>query len=308
MTVANAAANAVALFVLTISARENAYRRERVRLAWRAQVRPDVGGAFFVGNYSCGFQDLFLRCRRGYAGQDAEQQAELLHELRAHDDLVLLPLVDVYRNHARKLKLALGWILAHTPARWILKADDDTFHRVGIAPLWLAERVGADVPTVVGLIRVGVPLPSADADPSKVTELNLAAYGTRKVMPPWPNGATGYALTRDVAAYVVQHNGSELACEDASMGLWLSERTATPAVRILHAPAQFQWGDGRTCVTNPRALVMGHGAMGRKNAQRCADAAVATATTAPVATAWTGKKRAWPPCAGNARSTGCRVS
>lgn len=307
MPVANAAANAVALFVLTISARENAYRRERVRLAWRAQVRPDVGTAFFVGNYSCGFQDLFARCRRGHTGQDAEQQAELLQELRAHDDLVFLPVVDVYRADPRKLKLALGWILAHTPARWILKADDDTFHRVALAPLWLAERVGDDVPTVVGLIRVGMPLPSADADPSKTTELNLAAYGTRKVMPPWPNGATGFALTRSVAAYVVRHNGSELACDDHSMGLWLNEWTATPAVRILHAPAQFVWGDGRTCVTNPRALVMGHGSMGRKNAQRCADA-VTTATTAPVAMAWTGKKRAWPPCAAATRSTGCRVS
>ena len=163
------------------------------------------------------------------------------------------------------------------------------------------------MPTVVGLIRVGWALPSADADPSKTTELNLQAYGTRKVMPPWPNGATGFALTRSVAAYVVRHNGSELACDDHSMGLWLDEWTATPAVRILHAPAQFVWGDGRTCVTNPRALVMGHGSMGRKNAQRCADS-VTTATTAPVAMAWTGKKRAWPPCAGNGRSTGCRVS
>lgn len=299
------AAKAVALFVLTISARENAYRRERVRLAWRAQARPDVGGAFFVGNYSCGFQDLYLRCRRGYVGQDAEQQAALLQELRAHDDVVLLPVVDVYRHHVRKLKLALGWILAHTPARWVLKADDDTFHRVALAPLWLTERVGDAVPTIVGLIRVNVPLPRADADPSKVTELNLQAYGTRTVMPPWPNGATGYALTRDVAAFVVHHDGPELACEDASMGLWLSAWTSTPAVRILNAPAQFQEGDGRTCLTNPRALVMGHGSMGLKNAQRCADAAVSP--PARELTAWTGRRKPFPKCKGSSNGVPCQV-
>ena len=98
--------NATAVFVLTLSARENAHRRERVRLAWRAQAQPDVGAAFFVGNYSCGFQDLYARCRSGYEGQDAEQQREILQERRQWDDLVLLPLVDVYRHHVRKLKLA----------------------------------------------------------------------------------------------------------------------------------------------------------------------------------------------------------
>ena len=264
--------NATAVFVLTLSARENAHRRERVRLAWRAQARPDVGGAFFVGNYSCGFQDLFLRCRRGYAGQDAEQQAELLQELRAHDDLVLLPLVDVYRHHVRKLKLAMGWILAHAPARWILKADDDVFHRVAIAPLWLDERVGDDAPTLVGRIKVNLRLPGTLIEPSKNTELNVDAYGRRTVVPPFPIGSTGYALARTVAAYVVAHNGTELQGEDVSMGLWLSEWTSAPAVRILHAPAQFYEGDGRACLTNPRTLVMGHHNMGAKNARRCAEA------------------------------------
>jgi len=273
MPAANANANATALFVLTLSARENAHRRARVRLAWRAQARPDVGAAFFVGNYSCGFQDLFLRCRRGYQGQDAEQQAELLHELRAHDDVVLLPLVDVYRNHVRKLKLALGWILAHAPARWILKADDDTFHRAPLASLWLARRGNAATPTLVGQIQVGTRLPGPQIEPNKNTELNVEAYGRRKVVPPFPLGSAGYALTRAVAAYVVAHNGTELQGEDVSMGLWLSEWTSAPAVRIVNAPTRFTAHDGRTCLTSPKALVMGHGIMGPKNAQRCADAA-----------------------------------
>jgi len=273
MPAANANANATALFVLTLSARENAHRRARVRLAWHAQARPDVGAAFFVGNYSCGFQDLFLRCRRGYAGQDAEQQAELLHELRAHDDLVLLPLVDVYRHHVRKLKLALGWILAHTPAQWILKADDDTFHRVALAPLWLARRGNAATPTLVGRIQVGTRLPGPLLEPNKNTELDVEAYGRRKVVPPFPLGSTGYALTRAVAAYVVALNGTELQGEDVSMGLWLDEWTSTPAVRIVDAPTRFMTGDGRACLTHPKALVVGHGAMGLRNAQRCAAAA-----------------------------------
>ena len=266
-------ANATALFVLTLSARENAHRRARVRLAWHAQVRSNVGGAFFVGNYSCGFQDLFLRCRRGYASQDAEQQAELLHELRAHGDLVLLPLVDVYRHHVHKLKLALGWILARTPARWILKADDDTFHRVALAPLWLARRVGDATPALVGRIQVGTRLPGPLLEPNKNTELNVEAYGRRTVVPPFPLGSTGYALTRAVAAYVVAHNGTELQGEDVSMGLWLDEWASAPAVRIVDAPTRFMTGDGRACLTHPKALVVGHGAMGLKNAQRCATAA-----------------------------------
>lgn len=296
--------NATAVFVLTLSARENAHRRERVRLAWRAQAQPDVGAAFFVGNYSCGFQDLYARCRSGYEGQDAEQQREILQERRQWDDLVLLPLVDVYRHHVRKLKLAMGWILAHAPARWILKCDDDVFVRLALVPRWLDERVGHRPPTIVGQIHVNDLLPTPTADPSKNTELHVEAYGQRTVMPPWPLGSVGYAVTRDVAEYVVEHNGVELQGEDVSMGLWLDEWKIGPLLRMLNSPAQFQHGTGLSCLNMPKVLVVGHGAMGPKNARRCAEA-----SSRDPARWWhksEGRPRSWPRCTRDMH-VACRV-
>ena len=290
--------------MLTLSARQNVMKRSLIRETWGASSNHRV--TFFVGNYSCSREDGFSRCLAGAAGQDDIEQRRLQEEARAFGDLVLLPLVDVYRHHVRKLKLGLAWLLQHSDACWLVKADDDVYVRLNMLAVWLEQHVHYRPRTLVGQFWVGAPVPmhhSKIKSVHKNIELNAELLNGLRELPPFPCGATGYALTRDVAEFCVSHDGPELQGEDVSLGLWISQWDAR-GVRLLSAPNQFIKGNGKACLMQPTALVMGHGAMGPGNMRRCA--------TQPLVPPWwhasAEESQVWGWCpAGQTPSRSCRL-
>jgi|EP01049_Picozoa_sp_SAG25_P007266 hypothetical protein len=66
-----------------------------------------------------------------YDAKVKEEQKALTREEAEHPDLILVDMIDAYRNLPRKLKESYRWALANTGAAWFMKADDDQYIRVG---------------------------------------------------------------------------------------------------------------------------------------------------------------------------------
>ena len=143
-------------------------------------------------------------------------------------------MVDTYETLAHKLKLAFKWALEHTDARWLLKSDDDSFVRVNVAMAALASL--QPNMTVVGFIRCELTVPriGKNADWYLLPEQSQAR--TRRLLParypPFANGASGYAISRDVAALVVRLDGEEFGGEDTSLGIWLERHRQQTGVAV----------------------------------------------------------------------------
>ena len=161
-------------------------------------------------------------------------QHRLDNETAVYGDVVQLPMVDTYETLAHKLKLAFKWALEHTDARWLLKSDADSFVRVNVAMAALAPL--QPNMTVVGWIRceLTVPRTGKNADWYLLPEQSQAR--TRRLLParypPFANGASGYAISRDVAALVVRLDGEEFGGEDTSLGIWLERHRQQTGVAV----------------------------------------------------------------------------
>ncbi|XP_020613376.1 UDP-GalNAc:beta-1,3-N-acetylgalactosaminyltransferase 2-like [Orbicella faveolata] len=55
------------------------------------------------------------------------EEQELQRELRAHDDILMVDVVDVYRNLPKKLLKFYNWTVKNTQFNFTLKTDDDCF-------------------------------------------------------------------------------------------------------------------------------------------------------------------------------------
>jgi len=144
----------IAIFVL--SGRGNFHNRQAVRETWMAGQRNVL---FLVGAQPCPIPPAGRKLHRGVESkkdrllwtcdpdpgmvgkltwqQQQQWNQEILREQEAlrqeqaqHADLILVPMIDVYRNLPRKLKELYRFAVQHTNARWIAKMDDDQFLRV----------------------------------------------------------------------------------------------------------------------------------------------------------------------------------
>merc|ERR1712032_955556 len=127
---------------------------------------------------------------------------------------VFVPMVDVYHSMAHKLKEGYRWVLAHFEVSWIMIAFDDFFVRIGELETFLAHRRPQE-PTVIGNIIYG-------GDVQRWGKWQESTYKPNRY-PPFPLGSHGYAVTSDVAKFVVEHNGFEYQADDTSLGIWLYE-------------------------------------------------------------------------------------
>lgn len=184
--------------VMILSRRENAGLRDAIRRAWIAA--PTCQQLFFVGH----------PCPHGTDGFACPVKSIASRRSR-HGDTVTLAVTDVYRHLPRKLKLAYAWTLAFTQAEWLVKADEDFFVNGPNLVRTLAEYPATS--QLVGCIM-------RDARVHRVGKWKEDAFQPH-VYPPFPLGSCGHAVTRDVAAFVVRHDGYEYQGEDTSLGIWL---------------------------------------------------------------------------------------
>ena len=270
------------IFVMTLAGRDDRNRRELIRETWGTRgtlARADsmVVHAFFVGNRTCLMPRAQWRyaddCLPQYAAQPPSEQDALLSEARVHGDLVLLPAIDgYYRGLVPKYKQAFAWVLQHTLAKWVLKADTDLFARPTATAHWV-QWLDHTRMSVFGWLWGSNPIPKKPCLPKSCSKAGFEArhlrilQGLRK-SPPYPVGSAGYLLSRSVVTFIAKHDGDELPATDISLGLWLS-RSSQP-VRLVSAPDAFhKAGNGQACVRNTKALVCCHGSMGPKNMKRC---------------------------------------
>ena len=221
-------------FIMVFSARHNYDRRSAIRKSWA-----DDYTYFFMGARSCpypvprdegfgfglwrGRDEKVYECRdRGRASPyveyrhavgAAETAKAIALETRFVGDVVLLNFTDDYRSLPRKLKLSYAWALRNTNARWIMKADDDIYVHPPRLHAFLRKLPRRNA--VVGrIIRAhAVPRDGKWAESRR-------AY-PNETYPPFPNGAEGHVVSRQVADAVVRHHGPELQGQDVSLGFWV---------------------------------------------------------------------------------------
>ncbi|XP_044133909.1 beta-1,3-galactosyltransferase 6 [Bufo gargarizans] len=108
------------LAVLIASGPKYSERRSIIRSTWLSMASSHSG-------------TLWCRFVIGTAGLGEEEAALVEMEQRRHGDLLLLPdLRDSYENLTVKLLLMYVWLDHHVDYKFVLKADDDTFARLGI--------------------------------------------------------------------------------------------------------------------------------------------------------------------------------
>ena len=99
------------LVVLVLSAPDHQERRRAVRETWLRSPRSDVKAWFVVG--SAGLRESTLEALRA--------------EEAAHDDVMMLPMVDAYAGLTDKVLRALVRVDDEWDFNYLLKVDDDTF-------------------------------------------------------------------------------------------------------------------------------------------------------------------------------------
>jgi hypothetical protein len=147
----------VDVVVIVTTARHHFAQRMQVRGSWAADPDPRVRVLFSAGRDACGVPYAHrlmcestgkpLACdvnetaaasasaateRAHHADHIKGEQEKLLAEQAQYNDVLLLPVVDVYRHLARKKKLAFKWVHDHTQARFAMKVHgmhaDDSFN------------------------------------------------------------------------------------------------------------------------------------------------------------------------------------
>lgn len=133
------------LLVVVISARDHFEHRQVIRNTWG---KNESNVFFIVGAYFCQYPPEYRSTEYGCASSSAPNQQVLQNytlaneeedrKLKLENDVILMPVVDVYDNLTLKMKLVWRWVdyITHHAAegskipKWVLKIDDDSLARV----------------------------------------------------------------------------------------------------------------------------------------------------------------------------------
>lgn len=198
------------LIVLVLSAREHRSIRDAIRNTW-AKGRSNV---FFVVGKPCMYREVDREAWTCHPKPNVQKMKIIDVEVEDASDMIIVDVIDVYRNLASKLHAAYYWVLEHTDAQYILKTDDDTFVRVGLLHKWLQSRstlpyemIAADFEKNSKVNRQG-----------KWAELSFS----ENVYPLFPSGS-GHVVNRAVLEYMHAHDTTwkSYQGEDTSMGIWI---------------------------------------------------------------------------------------
>jgi hypothetical protein len=142
------------LTIVVLSARDHKGHRDVIRQTWKtghANVHFIVGKHFCKypppsrHSYTCDYNGKNVS--NGVYASYYKKEAALTKQIESETDVIMVEMVDVYRNLAKKLKLAYKWVYENVkPApKYILKVDEDTFVRVGSVEKWLSQRANPDL-------------------------------------------------------------------------------------------------------------------------------------------------------------------
>eukprot|EP00746_Dinoflagellata_sp_MGD_P022540 gnl/MRDRNA2_/MRDRNA2_152741_c0_seq1.p1 gnl/MRDRNA2_/MRDRNA2_152741_c0~~gnl/MRDRNA2_/MRDRNA2_152741_c0_seq1.p1 ORF type:complete len:349 (-),score=52.55 gnl/MRDRNA2_/MRDRNA2_152741_c0_seq1:240-1262(-) len=202
----------VTFFLAILSSPKPKYseRRAAVRNTWLKIPLQTIDGASYTVAY------------RFFVGQPTEESrsSTIRKEAGVYRDIVLLPLVDDYRNLTLKTLLVLRWAQQNVECKYLAKIDDDTFLR----PDHLLRAMPS--PPMKGVYWGHVHYQAVPfRDPSHPVYVSKEQW-ERDVYPPFVTGNI-YVLSNDVVDYFVgQWRQAQLTgtgfipLEDVQLGIW----------------------------------------------------------------------------------------
>lgn len=231
--------SALKFVVLVVSSRDGFERRSAIRETW-GRGFPNV--FFLVGMQWCRsppqLYDYAVPCRRVHkprmtweeARDDelalqkfdryhAGLQEKLLDEHSAFGDMLLLDVMDAYGNLAEKVLEGIVWASKFDPD-WIMKVDDDAVVRLREFQQYLEE---FDRDADLASYRL-TGFPFFDGQVENEGKWQDHKF-RRPFFPPYPNGASGYAISRAVHSVIVQNRASLplFHNEDTCLGIWMDQ-------------------------------------------------------------------------------------
>ncbi|XP_042231593.1 UDP-GalNAc:beta-1,3-N-acetylgalactosaminyltransferase 2-like isoform X2 [Homarus americanus] len=190
--------------------------RKNVVTKWRGTSCPLASVKFNMADKNVMLKHIkeqHLRMREWKSYLD-DLQMKIENEEKEYQDVLTLPLMDVYSHLPHKVLTFLKWVTHKYNSSFIMKVDDDTFVNISLLDLLTKNEVYS-VPTWWSQFQHhrSVPMYGKWAD----TEYPSLTY------PTFPSGA-GYLMTGSLAqtlatagSYLTAYGG-----EDVSMGIWVA--------------------------------------------------------------------------------------
>merc|ERR1712110_306522 len=135
-----------------------------------------------------------------------DREAELNLKLKQEKNLVLLPMVDTYKNLTLKVVEGYRWVLKNTDAKWIMKVDDDSFVDIEMVKQFLFDKIPKF--TIIGKVASNVTVISSNKNVSASMRRWVDRDYQKPVYPDYCNGAAGHIVSRDIAEYIVDNADS----------------------------------------------------------------------------------------------------
>lgn len=187
------------LLILLLTSPKNSDRRSAIRETWLRNIPGDFKYFFVIG-----VKDL-----------EANELSNVKSEQRKHDDMLLLPQIrDSYAKLTDKLVEAFKWTASNVKFSFVLKADDDTFARLGVLKNELTLRVPQRIYHGFFDGRARIKKSGQWAEPNWVL--------CDRYLPHARGG--GYILSYDLVVYIAKNAEflQRFNSEDISVGAWLA--------------------------------------------------------------------------------------
>ena len=230
------------LVVLVLSARENRAVRDAIRRTW-AHGHPNV---YFVVGRECPYSKEDREPWTCTPKPNAVRQH--MDDVESSSDMIVVDVVDVYRNLALKLRAAYDWVLENTKAKYTLKIDDDCLVRVDALNKWLHNRTARPYE----IIAAGYARNAYVFRSGKWKEQLFQG----RVYPPFPSGA-GHMISRPVLEYLYAHPYTWVSYqgEDTSVGIWIDAVRKNISIRMV---STRHFTVSNTNCYDKEKLVVGH--------------------------------------------------
>jgi hypothetical protein len=249
--------------ILAISAQWNFAKRQAIRETW-AQGHDNV--YFIVGHSNCHENNENNNENNDNNNNNCREQdhAFLMQEQLRFRDLLEVPIVEFYRGIPEKVVQAYHWVLTHLPqVRWLVKADDDMFVRVGSIETYL-QKYNSNLPMLLGKIIM-----QAEVNREGKWEETDYPY---MYYPYWPQGSAGHIMSRPTVEYICDNSPKlrRYQGEDVSIGIWLDEAKQKGKItnlQYIHLPNLVQ-NEGKQYCQEGTYLMIGHD-MKPKDLEQC---------------------------------------
>ena len=273
------------LQMMCLSGRQGFERRSNIRETW-AKNKPNVH--YMVGDKTCDLPDKFRKAWTCDHNEDKialakkmnaqtfenellaykNKQNDIQNKLKNEQGVIMLDMIDSYRNLTLKVKKAYEWMLETYPeAKWFGKADDDQFCRTVKLEKYLdnREKTLHENPLkefiVIGQIRRN----SGVLRSGKWQELDYKKeQGSKARYPPFPIGSAGHVVSRAAAQYMADNLDKlfNYQGEDVSIGIWMDES----GHKVKWVTEKLFTNSGKC--TNGDQLIVGHN-LGRPKFETC---------------------------------------